>query len=313
MSLRLASVSIDLDEVPRYTAIHGLHAPTGPAAHAVYDRCVPRLLSWLEDESIRATFFTVGEDLQRAENRKTVVALHDAGHEVANHSYQHHYDLTRRSADELRREVEGGAAIIEEVCGKRPVGFRAPGYTVSDALYDVLESSGVQYDSSVFPCPSYYAAKLAALAAMKLRGRQSTSIVGSAAVLRAPREPYRVGRPYWRRGSGLLELPIGVTPWQLPYIGTSLVLGGRRIAAELTRQMIGRDMINLELHGFDMADAARDGLGALTRYRADLKRTVDAKLDALRTALRVIREAGYEIVTLEEAAIRINAERRPNP
>jgi peptidoglycan/xylan/chitin deacetylase (PgdA/CDA1 family) len=313
MSLRLASISIDLDEVPRYAAIHGLQAPTGPVAHAVYDRCVPRLLSWLDDESIRATFFTVGEDLERAQNRKTIVALHDAGHEVANHSYQHHYDLTRRTIHELRQEVERGAAIIEEVCGKRPVGFRAPGYTVSEALYDVLESSGVQYDSSVFPCPSYYAAKLAALAVMGLRGRRSTSIVGSATVLRAPREPYHVGRPYWRRGSGVLELPIGVTPWQLPYIGTSLVLGGRRIAAGLSRQMIGREMINLELHGFDVADAARDGLGALTPYRTDLKRTAEAKLDALRAALRVIRDAGYELVTLEEAAIRINARRRPNP
>lgn len=313
MSLRLASVSIDLDEVPRYAAIHGLEAPTGPVAHAVYDRCVPRLVSWLDDESIRATFFAVGEDLERDQNRKTIVGLHETGHEIANHSYHHYYDLTRRSAQELRQEVERGAAIIGELCGKRPVGFRAPGYTVSEALYDALEASGVQYDSSVFPCPSYYAAKVAALGVMWLRGGRSASIVGSPAVLRAPRDPYRVGRPYWRKGGGLLEIPIGVTPWQLPYIGTSLVLGKQRIAVELTRQMIGREMINLELHGFDVADVARDGLGAFAPHRADLKRTADEKLDALRAALRVIRDAGYELVTLQEAATRISAQHRPNP
>lgn len=310
MSLKLASISIDLDETPRYAAIHGLETPRGLAAHAVYDRCVPRLTAWLEDESIPATFFAIGEDLGREENRTTITALHRAGHEIGNHSYHHHYDLTRRAVGDLGEEVERGAAIIEDVCGKRPAGFRAPGYTVSDPLFSALERSGVEYDSSVFPCPSYYAAKAAALAAIRVRGRKSASILDSPAVLRAPREPYRIGRPYWRKGDGLLELPIGVTPLQLPYIGTSLVLGGERIAQSLTKQMLGRELINLELHGLDVADAIDDGLEALWPHRADLKRTAADKLRSLRAATRVIREAGYELVTLEEAARRFKS--KPN-
>lgn len=127
-------------------------------------------------------------------------------------------------------------------------------------------------------------------------------------MLRAPREPYRVGRPYWRTGDGLLELPIGVTPLQLPYIGTSLVLGGERIAEGLSKQMLGRELINLELHGFDVADAVEDGLEALAPRRADLKRTAADKLRSLRTAVRVIRDAGYELVTLEEAASRFSSQ-----
>jgi peptidoglycan/xylan/chitin deacetylase (PgdA/CDA1 family) len=276
----------------------------------VYDRCVPRLTAWLEDESIPATFFAIGEDLGREENRTTITALHRAGHEIGNHSYHHHYDLTRRAVGDLGEEVERGAAIIEDVCGKRPAGFRAPGYTVSDPLFSALERSGVEYDSSVFPCPSYYAAKAAALAAIRVRGRKSASILDSPAVLRAPREPYRIGRPYWRKGDGLLELPIGVTPLQLPYIGTSLVLGGERIAQSLTKQMLGRELINLELHGLDVADAIDDGLEALWPHRADLKRTAADKLRSLRAATRVIREAGYELVTLEEAARRFKS--KPN-
>jgi len=108
-----------------------------------------------------------------------------------------------------------------------------------------------------------------------------------------------------------LELPIGVTPWQLPYIGTSLALGGPRIAAWLTKQMIGRELINLELHGFDAADAEQDGLRPLVPHRADLRRTAQQKLDALTAAVRIMREAGYELVTLREAARRISA--RPSP
>ncbi len=308
---KLASISVDLDEVPRYAAIHGVEAPAGPGARAVYEKCVPRLAAWFDDDSIRATFFAIGEDLVKEENRSTVAGLHAAGHEIGNHSYHHFYDLTRRAAGDIGDEIQRGATIIEQSCGTRPVGFRAPGYTVSDVLFSALEASGVEYDSSVFPCPSYYAVKAVSLGAIKLRGRQSSSILDRPGVLRAPREPYRIGRPFWKKGDGMMELPIGVTALQLPYIGTSLVLGGDQLAERLSRQMLGREFINLELHGFDLADASEDRLEALRPYRADLRRSAVEKLRSLRTAVRVIRDAGYELVTLEEAARRFKA--KPSP
>jgi len=306
MTSKLAAISIDLDEVPRYAAIHGIEASLGSAAHAVYDRCVPRLQAWLREESISATFFAIGEDLERPPNRETIAALYGSGHEIANHSHHHYYDLVRRTENEIADEVERCAAMIADTCGTRPVGFRAPGYTVSDALFRALEAAGMLYDSSVFPCPTYYAAKAAALTSMKLQRRKSASILDTPSVLRAPRRPYRVGRPYWQPGSGLLELPIGVTKLQLPYIGTSLVLGGPRVAAMMTKQMLGRELINLELHGFDVADAADDSLHMLVPHRADLRRRAGEKLRALSRAVRVMREAGYELVTLGEAARRLS-------
>ncbi|MBT8481732.1 MAG: polysaccharide deacetylase family protein [Myxococcales bacterium] len=311
MRRKLASISVDLDEVPRYAAIHGVEVPAGPGARAVYEKCVPRITAWFDDDSIRATFFAIGEDLEREENRRAIAGLHAAGHEIGNHSYHHHYDLTRRAAGDIGDEIRRGATIIEQSCGTRPVGFRAPGYTVSDVLFSALEACGVEYDSSVFPCPSYYAVKAAALGAIKLRGRQSSSILDRPEVLRAPREPYRIGRPFWRSGDGLMELPIGVTPLQLPYIGTSLVLGGDQLSDRLSRQMLRREFINLELHGFDLADSYEDGLEALRPHRADLRRPAAEKLRSLRTAVRVIRDAGYELVTLEEAARHFKAKSNP--
>jgi len=307
MTLKLATISIDLDEVPRYAAIHGIEGSLGEAEHAVYDHCVPRLAAWLEREAIPATFFAIGEDLERPQNRETIASLHQTGHEIGNHSYHHHYDLVRRSETVIADEVERGAAMITDACGERPSGFRAPGYTVSDALFRILETAGVLYDSSVFPCPSYYAAKATVVTSLRLRRRATASILDTPSVLRAPRRPYRVGRPYWRRGDGLLELPIGVTRLQLPYIGTSLVLGGPRVAASLTKQMLDRELINLELHGFDAADAESDSLHALVPHRADLKRRAAEKLLALSAAVRVMRNAGYELVTLAEAAGRLSS------
>jgi peptidoglycan/xylan/chitin deacetylase (PgdA/CDA1 family) len=307
VTLKLASVSIDLDEVPRYAAIHSLGGDLKEAANAVYDRCAPRLAAWLHNESIPATFFVIGEDLERMRNRLVVSKLHAGGHEIGNHTYHHFYDLVRRSEAQIRDEVECGASMIQQTCGERPVGFRAPGYTVTDGLLRIVQETGAEYDSSVFPCPSYYAAKAAALAAMELSGRKSASILDSPDVLRAPRRPYRVGRPYWRRGQGILELPIGVTRLQLPYIGTSLVVGGRKVAAALTKQMLGREHINLELHGLDAADRDTDGLEVLARHRADLRRSAKGKLEALSAAVRVIRDAGYQFVTLRDAARRLSS------
>jgi len=86
-----------------------------------------------------------------------------------------------RAVADIREDVERAAEAIEGACGKRPAGFRAPGYTVSDPLFTALEMSSIEYDSSVFPCPSYYAAKAATLASLKVRGRKSASILDGAA------------------------------------------------------------------------------------------------------------------------------------
>src|SRR5690606_24798638 len=125
-------------------------------------------------------------------------------------------------------------------------------------------------------CPPYYCAKLGALAWMRLRGRTSRSIVDDPRVLRAPADPYRVGAPYYRRGSGLLELPVGVTGTgsaRLPYLGTSVVLGGARTARLLTRLVAGRPLVNLVLHGMDVCDADADGLTPLAAFQPDLRQS----------------------------------------
>jgi peptidoglycan-N-acetylglucosamine deacetylase len=300
--VRLCAVSVDLDEVPNYFAIHGLSAPQGPERALVYDVALDRLGKLAAELSIPLTLFAIGSDLARPEAAAKIAAAHARGFEIANHSLDHRYDLVRLGRDEIRRQIEGGARAIQEVTGDAPVGFRAPGYTVSDEVFDVLTELGVAYDSSVFPCPFYWTAKTAAIAVIALRGRTSRSIVDTPAVLFAPTRPYRVGRPYWRRGGGLVELPVQVTRGaRLPFIGTYVTLGGARIARLLARMCLGAPLINLELHGIDVLDAA-DGLEALRSHQPDVRVSTARKVEALRAAVGVIRSAGYEFTTLREAA-----------
>jgi len=93
--VRLAAVSVDLDEIGCYAAIHGLEPPDEDAGRAIYRRALPRLGRLFDELSIRATFFAIGRDVD-GENAPRLRALAEAGHEIANHSASHLYDLTRR-------------------------------------------------------------------------------------------------------------------------------------------------------------------------------------------------------------------------
>jgi peptidoglycan/xylan/chitin deacetylase (PgdA/CDA1 family) len=304
--VRLCAVSVDLDEIPNYFAIHGLSAPAGPEKSLVYDVAVDRLHSLAAELSIPLTLFAIGSDLTRPQAAAKLRAASDAGAEVANHSLDHRYDLVRLGRTEIRDQIEEGARAIERATGVRPLGFRSPGYTITDEVFDVLVELGVAYDSSVFPCPAYWAAKAGAIALVALRGRTSRSIVDTPAVLMAPAHPYKVGRPYWRRGAGLLELPVQVTRGaRLPFIGTTVTMWGARFARRLARMCVGEPLVNLELHGIDVLDA-EDGLQDLRAHQLDVRVPKERKLEALRAAIEELRGAGYTFVRLRDAAVALS-------
>ncbi len=312
---RLCAVSVDLDEVRCYSAIHGLPPVAGDAAHAVYRRALPRLLDLFGACAIPATLFASGRDLVDPIAAQQLRNAARSGFEIGNHSHDHHYDLSRRPREEIRAQVIEGIRSIERATGCAPVGFRAPGYTITDEMFEVLSEVGVQYDSSVFPCPVYYAAKVAAIGHYRARGRPTHSVVDHPRVLSAPADPYRIGAPYSRRGGGLLELPIAVTrdlTGRLPYIGTYLILAGGVGAPVLTRLIAGRTFINLELHGIDAADAREDGLESLAvPAQPDLRIRARDKLSTLRSVLTSLRDHGYEFVTMRTAADYYGARTQP--
>ncbi len=299
---RVAVVSVDLDEVPCYAAIHGIE--TEPvSAHAVYDHAVDRLADLFADEDVPATFFVIGLDLAHGPSAAKARQLGAAGHELASHTLSHHYDLTRRDRATIEREIAGNEEAFARAGLPRPVGFRAPGYTITDTVLDVLRERGYAYDSSVFPSPVYYAGKAAFIGLTSLAGRRTRSILDDPRVLTARTEPYRVGRPYWRAGDGIVELPIAVTRGlRAHYIGTSVAMAGETGARLMTRALTGRRVVSLELHGIDASDARLDGLGWLARHQRDLAVPAAKKIAALRAAIRTLRQMGYGFTTARQAA-----------
>jgi hypothetical protein len=121
-------------------------------------------------------------------------------------------------------------------------------------------------------------------------------------VLTAPTRPYRIGRPYWRAGAGLPELPIQVMPGsRLPFIGTTLTMAGPDAARLLARAVAGEPLVNLELHGID-ALGRGDGLEELEKVQPDVRALPQRKLDALASVVEMLRRLGYSFVRLDEAA-----------
>jgi len=305
---RLVSLTVDLDEIDCYRAIHGLGDGAGEAP--VYDRGVPRFAERLAREGVRATFFVVGRDARRADRAARLRELAAAGHEISNHSLNHDYALVRRNRSIMVAEVSGGRAAIADAVGVSPVGFRAPGYTLSAGLVGVLADLEVAYDSSVLPSPAYFAARSAAILGKALFGRRSRSLFGGFDLALAPRRPYYLTWPPFRRREprvgnrgGLRELPIAVLPWvRLPVIGTSLVLAGPARAARLCRLLRKESFVNLEFHGIDLCAPDDPGLGALAGHQPDATLPLTRKQDTLSAVIREFRQAGAEFVTLAQAA-----------
>src|SRR5690349_14344351 len=117
--MRLASLSVDLDEIDCYAAIHGLELPEDGSAHAVYRSAVPRFEQLFDALELRATFFAIGRDVDDPIAAAALARLQRAGHEIGNHSFEHRYDFSRRSADDQRDDIARGSAAIERATGAR--------------------------------------------------------------------------------------------------------------------------------------------------------------------------------------------------
>ncbi len=305
---RVASVSVDLDSLECYFRIHALEGmPSADVRYTILQRCLPRFRELFARHALRATFFVVGRDLaEDPAGAAVLAALSRDGHELANHSYSHPYDLVRLGPVAIASEIDRAHLAIAACGGAAPVGFRAPGYEISGDVIDILSARGYRYDSSAFPSAAYYGAKAAVMGAMQLVGRKSGSFLGSPRVLMAPRRPYHpsAGAPYRQGKLDIVELPMAVTRWmRWPVIGTSLITAPEWMRKRMVAAALREPFFNLELHGIDLCDAEVDRIPAeLVARQPDLRRPLSVKLAALDDTLAEIAAAGARFQRLAEVA-----------
>ena len=287
--MRVCSVSVDLDPLSCYYGIHGLGAPPRELTHVVLRRGLPRFAEMFARHRVRATFFVVGSDAAAdASGGKQLGQLAREGHELGNHSHTHPYQLARLDRARIDDEIGRAHDVIAALGGAPPVGFRAPGYDLSERVLEVLMARGYRYDSSVFPSWPYYVAKAGVMGLMALWGRRSESVLADPRMLLAPSMPYRPGRsPFARGQSTLVELPVSTTRGlRLPAIGTWIVASPTAVRVRILEEMRKRRFFNFELHGIDLVGAEEDGIPAeLVARQPDLRVPLVQKLRALEATL----------------------------
>jgi peptidoglycan/xylan/chitin deacetylase (PgdA/CDA1 family) len=204
--VQAASVSIDLDNMWSY--LKTANVPGWDSYPGYLEVVVPRILDCLERNKIKATFFIVGRDAADPANGKVLRSIADAGHEIANHSFEHEPWMPTFTDAELVVDFHRSEEAIFAATGQRPRGFRGPGFCTSGKMRDILRLRGYKYDASLLPTfvgpvARFYFQLVNKLPA-KERGRRKL-LYGGFSNATMPLHPFEV-RP------GLMEVPVTTMP-----------------------------------------------------------------------------------------------------
>lgn len=90
---------------------------------------------------MKATFFVVGDWAEKYP--ESVKALHDAGHDVMNHSDTHPH-MDELSREKMVSEIETCNDKVAEVTGVRPTLFRCPYGAYNDTVINTVREIGME-------------------------------------------------------------------------------------------------------------------------------------------------------------------------
>jgi len=94
---------------------------------------------------LRATFFVLGWVAERMPS--LVREILSRGHEVASHGYNHNL-CNQCSTAELKEDLKESKKLLEDILGTAVLGYRAPSFSITEKVLEVLQECGYLYDSS---------------------------------------------------------------------------------------------------------------------------------------------------------------------
>lgn len=231
------------------------------------------ILALLQQKNVHATFFILGWCAERQPDLIREIAAE--GHEIGCHSF-HHYRVDSLTPEKFREDTKRAIDAITEACGVRPLGYRAPSWSINSSTpwaFEILAELGFQYDSSLFPIKhDIYGAPDAPryLFRMNLPGGRSLLEIPASTVRKFGKNfpvtggGYLRHSPYWFSKSMVASLNkeglpamVYLHPWEIdpepPYIpGLGLVT---RMRAYGSTDIFGMKLERL-LDDFDFTTAA---------------------------------------------------------
>ncbi len=128
---------------------------------SLWDQCESRILANIEKLltlfsrfKVHATFFVLGYIAERIPEIVKMICLE--GHEIASHGYAH-VQVYKQKKEEFLQDLLRSKTLIEELTGKKIIGYRAPEWSICDGgknsywALDLLAQNGFLYDSSIAP------------------------------------------------------------------------------------------------------------------------------------------------------------------
>lgn len=103
------------------------------------------LLSLFKEKGIKATFFIQAWIAEKMPS--LIKRIYLEGHEIASHGY-YHTILSKLNKNQLKDEFIKSKRILEDIIGKKVIGYRAPNFSISESAIKILHNSGYKYDSS---------------------------------------------------------------------------------------------------------------------------------------------------------------------
>lgn len=307
-----ASLSLDLDNDWSYRKVRGL--ADWEQYPSYLDVVVPRAIDFLAKLDQPITFFVVGRDAL-GDDARWIKELAAAGHEIGNHSFDHRPWMDRDTPEEIDAELARAEDAIGEATGRRPDGYRGPGYSLSPALLQVLTDRGYLYDASTLPTWIGPLARTAYFRAAKFSREEREvrrDLYGHLDDTLRPLHPYR-----WETAdASIIELPVSTLPvGRLPiHFSYLLALGAinERLsraywAAALKLAAVRRIELSMLLHPLDLVDA--EEIPQLAFFPG-MAMPSAVKLRLLSDWIRMLHER-FEVVTTGEHARR--ASLRPLP
>jgi hypothetical protein len=205
----IGGLSLDLDNKWSYLKTHG--DPGWESFPSYLKLLVPGVLEFLKQRDLLITFFVVGQDAALDENVDALKAIVRAGHEIGNHSYSHEPWFHLYSPSQIEEEIARAEDVIENISGRRPVGFRGPGFSLSAETLRVLRLRGYHYDASTLPSWIGPLARAYYMATGSLSGTEAQRrgmLFGSFADCKRPLNPY-----FWPADQQpVVELPVTTMP-----------------------------------------------------------------------------------------------------
>ena len=210
MNRPIASLSLDLDNKWAYLRAAG--RDDWEQRPGYLQTAVDRIVELLGELGLPLTVFIVGRDLVSDEDKAAIESFDRLSRwEPANHSLNHLPWMHTLEAGEIADEIEITQQRIVDLLGRRPLGFRGPGFSCPDEVLRVLAKNDYVYDASVFPTSMAPIARTVFLMRTKLKGEQRERAKKLYGGFKSMKQP---NRPFKRQvdDAELWEVPVTVMP-----------------------------------------------------------------------------------------------------